>query len=117
MVFQHDDDTKHILKTTKEGLKKKPIKIMEWPFQSPDWWLKKVTAKKCDLESFFKDEWARISPDMCANLVTNYTICQQGFLQQVLLHFLFGNQMLISLNDSNSIYDLLFATCFFMIFS
>lgn len=53
---------------------------------------------------------------MCANLVTNYTVCQQGFLQQVLINFLFGNQMLISLNDSNSVYDLLFVTNF-MIFS
>ncbi len=33
-VFQHDNDPKH--KATKEWLKKKHIKVLEWPSQSPD---------------------------------------------------------------------------------
>ncbi len=35
-VFQHDNDTKHTAKATKEYLKKKHIKVLEWPSQSPD---------------------------------------------------------------------------------
>ncbi|CDQ87669.1 unnamed protein product [Oncorhynchus mykiss] len=35
-VFQHDNDLKHKAKATKEWLKKKHIKVLEWPSQSPD---------------------------------------------------------------------------------
>ena len=33
---QHDNDPKHTAKATKEWLKKKHIKVLEWPSQSPD---------------------------------------------------------------------------------
>ncbi len=35
-VFQHDNDPKHMAKATKEWLKKKYIKVLVWPSQSPD---------------------------------------------------------------------------------
>ncbi len=35
-VFQHDNDQKHTAKATKEWVKKKHIKVLEWPRQSPD---------------------------------------------------------------------------------
>ena len=35
-VFQHDDDRKQTAKATKEWLKNKHIKVLEWPSQSPD---------------------------------------------------------------------------------
>ena len=35
-VFQHDNDPKHMAKATKKWLKKKHIKVLEWPSQSPD---------------------------------------------------------------------------------
>lgn len=35
-VFHHDNDPKHIAKATKETLKRKKIKVMEPPSQSPD---------------------------------------------------------------------------------
>ena len=35
-VFQHDNDPKHTAKATKEWLKKKHIKVLEWPSLSPD---------------------------------------------------------------------------------
>ncbi len=36
-VFQHDSDPKHTAKATKECLKKKHIKVLEWPSQQT-WW-------------------------------------------------------------------------------
>ena len=35
-VFQHDNDPKHTANATKEWLKMKHIKVLEWPSQSPD---------------------------------------------------------------------------------
>ena len=35
-VSQHDNDPKHTAKATKEWLKKKHIKVLEWFSQSPD---------------------------------------------------------------------------------
>ncbi len=35
-VFQHDNDPKHTAKATTEWLKKKHIKVLEWPSQSRD---------------------------------------------------------------------------------
>ncbi len=84
-VFQHDNDPKHTTKTTKEWLKKKHTKVLKWPSQSPDlhpienlWRELQVRVDKRqprnlnDLERICKEEWDKISPEMCANLVTNY---------------------------------------------
>ena len=35
-VFQHDNDPKHTTWATKEWLRKKHFKVLEWPSQSPD---------------------------------------------------------------------------------
>ncbi len=84
-VFQHDNDPKHTAKATKEWLKKKHIKVLEGPSQSPDlnpienlWRELKVRVAKRqprnlnDLERICKEEWDKIPPEMCANLVANY---------------------------------------------
>ncbi|KAI4892133.1 hypothetical protein NFI96_002195 [Prochilodus magdalenae] len=76
-VFQHDNDPKHTAKATKEWLRKKHIKVMEWPSQSPDLYpienlwreLKVRVAKRQplnlnDLEMICKEEWTKISPDV-----------------------------------------------------
>ncbi len=89
---------KHTAKTTKEWLKKKHIKVLEWPSQSPDlhpienlWRELKVRVAKRqprnlnDLERICKEEWDKIPPEMCANLVANYkkrltsVIANKGF--------------------------------------
>ncbi len=98
-VFQHDNDPKHTVKATKEWLKKKHIKVLEWPSQSPDlnpienlWRELKVRVAKRqprnlnDLEGICKEEWDKIPPEMCANLVDNYkkrltsVIANKGFV-------------------------------------
>ena len=84
-VFQHDNDPKHTAKATKEWLKKKHIKVMEGPSQSPDLnpienlWreLKLQVAKQQprnlkDLERICKEEWIKVPHEICANLVINY---------------------------------------------
>ncbi|KAI4905402.1 hypothetical protein NFI96_006692 [Prochilodus magdalenae] len=35
-VFQHDNDPKHTTQATKECLRKKHFRVLEWPIQSPD---------------------------------------------------------------------------------
>ncbi len=79
-LFQHDNYPKHTAKATKEWLKNKHIKVLEWPSQSPDlnpienmWRELKVRVTKHhprslnDLEKICKEE-----SEMCVNLVTIY---------------------------------------------
>ena len=90
-VFQHDNDSKHTAKATKEWLKKKHIKVLEWPDLNPieNLWreLKLRVAKRQprnlkDLERICKEEWTKIPPKICANLLKNY----KKRLTSVLLH-------------------------------
>ncbi|KAK3521948.1 hypothetical protein QTP70_020049 [Hemibagrus guttatus] len=84
-VFQHDNDPKHTTLATKEWLRKKHFKVLEWPSQSPDlnpienlWRELKIRVAQQQpqnitaLEEICKEEWAKLPATVCKNLVATY---------------------------------------------
>uniref|UniRef100_A0A8C6LCC8 Transposase Tc1-like domain-containing protein n=1 Tax=Nothobranchius furzeri TaxID=105023 RepID=A0A8C6LCC8_NOTFU len=85
-AFQHNNDPKHTTRATKEWLRKKHLKVLEWPSQSPDlnprenlWRELKVRVARRQpqnitaLEKICMEEWAKIPATVCANLVKTYS--------------------------------------------
>ncbi|CAJ0919215.1 unnamed protein product [Ranitomeya imitator] len=103
-VFQHDNDPKHTTRATKEWLRKKHFKVLEWPSQSPDlnpienlWRELKVRVAKrkakniTAVEEICMEEWANIPTTVCGNLVKTHrkrltsVIANKGYITNCLL--------------------------------
>ena len=94
-VFQQDNDPKHTSKIVKRWIHESNVKLLEWPAQSPDlnpienlWKELKVRAHARnprtldDLERICMEEWQKIPPEVCSNLVDKYHRRLTAVIQQ-----------------------------------
>ncbi|KAJ4939300.1 hypothetical protein JOQ06_028750 [Pogonophryne albipinna] len=96
-VFQHDNDPKHTARATKEWLRKKHFKVLEWPSQSPDlnpienlWRELKVRVAQRQpqnitaLEEICMEEWAKIPATSSFSRLIDYNFhCFKKAIQEV----------------------------------
>uniref|UniRef100_A0AAY5JYP5 Tc1-like transposase DDE domain-containing protein n=1 Tax=Esox lucius TaxID=8010 RepID=A0AAY5JYP5_ESOLU len=111
-VFQHDNDPKHTARATKEWLRKKHFKVLEWPSQSPH--LNPIENLGRELKVHIAQRQTRNLKDLekvcmqtCCSvckpgqeLQETYDLCncKQRFLYQILSSAFLMYQILMSCN-------------------
>ena len=83
-LFQHDNDPKHSARLTSAFLKKKKVKVIEWPSMSPDinpiehlWGVLKrkveqrQPSSRSQLKEVISEEWHLITAETCSNFVNS----------------------------------------------
>ena len=75
-VVQHDNDPKHMAKSTKKCFEDKKVKVLPWPSQSPDLNIIAVHDRRPrtlqELECVCPEEWSKITKERIQKLVKGY---------------------------------------------
>ncbi|CAJ0944703.1 unnamed protein product [Ranitomeya imitator] len=114
-VFQHDNDPKHTARATKEWLRKKHFKVLEWPSQSLDlnpienlWRELKVRVAKrkakniTALEEICMEEWANIPTTFIRGDIGDFYVgCL--LVAELSTPFVSLGKLLIQMNLQNSL--------------